>query len=255
MKGQACICWACGHCGLGRATEKSLPGPGIVSCVCNKCGERSQTNHLQVILADGLTIPWQEVSVDAGTPIFSFGGKAFSDAPEENEEYRVAKTKQEKRAAVAASVEAAKEKQRIAEGSEAQLKHAQVHMTDVSERLWSMQVIPNGIQGSHEKFPKNLYNAMELFTQLGEWSSARNLHECTKRYLSILDEGPQAAECMGQGYVCFGCGHCGIEPESVRVLSNEDKVCFCEKCEDNAHTNFVQLVLPNGQRLPWMERA
>lgn len=254
VKGQACICWACGHCGLERVDSKSLSNAGTRVQICNRCGESTQTNSLQVILADGLTIPWQEASADAGTPIISFGEQAFSSTAPDSEEYRQAKIKQEKRAAIAASVEAAREKQREPEVTP-ETDLPQIQMSDVSERLWSMQVIPIGNQGAHKSFPKNLYNAMELFTQLQQWSSACNLQDAANRYLSILDEGPQAAGCMGQGYICFSCGHCGIEPEGIQPPSKDGKACFCLKCKDNLNTNFVQLVLPNGQRLPWMERA
>jgi len=266
VKGPACICWVCGHCGLERVDPKSPADLSKGSHVCNKCGESSQTNLLQVILADGLSIPWQEISVDAGTPIICFGEQAFSSAPEDSEDYRAAKIKQDKRVAIAASLEVARDRQAAAEDTIAgnagvQKNDVHIKMADVSERLWSMQVTPNGSQGSHKSFPQNLYNAMELFTQLGQWSSARHLQQGTNSYLSILDTGPQAAGLMGQGYVCFSCGYCGIEPEGIQTLSNDEKALsvtctvLCVKCKDNSHTNFVQLVLPNGQRLPWMERA
>lgn len=80
--GKGCVCWSCGHCGLGKkngvtVTSGSGDGGGASACSsgdedaqrlppgpCGKCGETEQINHLRVTRKglDGKLndIPWIE---------------------------------------------------------------------------------------------------------------------------------------------------------------------------------------------------
>lgn len=256
VTGRACICWLCGHCGLERQAPNAPVAPAQGARACNQCGESLQTNYVQVVLADGVIIPWKEIS-GSSTSVLEVKGDAEISAPTNEES--LAKTREAKRAAIAASVEAAREaQQRAAETAttKASAREAEGALKDLDPRLMSMRITPNEGEDAHPNFPTNLYNAMELFAQLGRFSAAQQMHECTDKFLRILDEGPQAAGRTGQGHVCFECGHCGLEPEFKQPNEKaSQKACFCGSCGDDSHTNFVELVLPNGRQLPWMERT
>lgn len=232
--GRACVCWQCGHCGLGRSPETA-------SRTCSSCGEKSQTNYVQVVLADGVAIPWREINSSPSVSA-SLVCSAVDATGEDSEGHQLAKDAQEaKRAAITKAVKAAKEAQQASE------------LLNLDQRLQSIQVIANPGEDEHPRFPKTLYNALELMLQVGQVSAARQLHKCSNEYLRVLDEGPQAAGDVGQGYVCFSCGYCGLAPELDEKSS--DKACSCRECGDDSHTNLVQLVLPNGRELPWMQSA
>jgi uncharacterized protein YecA (UPF0149 family) len=58
--------------------------------------------------------------------------------------------------------------------------------------------------------------------------------------------------------VCFDCGHCGFAAPEKQDTSKDDvttKAGVCTNCKSDSHTNFIDLVLPNGQQIPWIERS
>eukprot|EP00929_Paragymnodinium_shiwhaense_P080408 TRINITY_DN41931_c0_g1_i1.p1 TRINITY_DN41931_c0_g1~~TRINITY_DN41931_c0_g1_i1.p1 ORF type:complete len:349 (-),score=98.64 TRINITY_DN41931_c0_g1_i1:126-1172(-) len=240
VSGRACICWACGHCGFER---KAAPR------VCNECGESQQTNYVNVTLSDGVAIPWRElpqqaVEDEVEIKVLTDGMNKLNVADSEDAGAKSAEqlAQDAKRAAIAAAVQASRDAQDAA-------------LDPLDPRLGSMRVLPNADEDNHPAFPKNLHNAMELLIKVKQVEQARQLQKCTKAYLSILDEGPQAAKSSGKGYVCFNCGFAGLAPEEgANSKSESGKACTCTSCGDDSHTNFVQLVLPTGMELPWMSR-
>merc|ERR1712007_101303 len=57
VKGTACICWQCGHCGIERAEACAGAGPRV----CKQCGESVHTNYIRVVTNDNQLVPWQEI--------------------------------------------------------------------------------------------------------------------------------------------------------------------------------------------------
>lgn len=249
-EGHACLCWLCGHCGLERSSLSAPVVLGKGARMCNQCGESAHTNYVQVVLADGITVPWREIGAtkieDTTVRIEEVGRK---DAQEDD--------KAAKRAAIAASVQAAREAQAVAAAAaKASAKGPEPKSQDVDSRLRSIQIKPNGEEAGHAKFPKNLQSALELFTRVGHQSSAQQMQKCTVEFLRVCDDGPQVVGRSGQGHICFSCGYCGLEPENRQLAGRvSETACFCGGCGDDSHTNFLQLELPNGQQLPWMERV
>lgn len=244
VSGTACICWSCGHCGFEKKVSPAR--------TCRECGERLQTNYVNVVLSDGVAIPWRELPEEKDgdeveIKLLADGVEKLSvderRAPAANAKSDEKAAADAKRAEIAARVRAAQELQKAG-------------LDKLEPRLLSMQVRPNAGEEAHPAFPKTLHSALELLVKVKHLDQARQLQQCTKAYLGILDEGPQAAGASGQGYVCFDCGYAGIvSEEGQRAKSADGKACTCVKCGDDSHTNFVQLVLPGGMELPWMERA
>jgi hypothetical protein len=114
------------------------------------------------------------------------------------------------------------------------------------KRLFSVKVEPNGDEGNHKNFPKNVFNALELLTQVGHSSQAQRMQECCNAYLKTLDQGPHPDNAQGRGMVCFACGHCGLPRESQHKK--------CPACDEQDHTNWLSTELPNGMQCPWLVR-
>merc|ERR1712216_503478 len=69
-----------------------------------------------------------------------------------------------------------------------------------------------------------------------------------------MGKGPMEGDISGRAHVCFECGHCGlVHSDGSKSASN--KACICGGCGDDSHTNFVELVLPGGRKVPWIERG
>lgn len=59
--GRACVCWTCGHVGLPKNALKCAKTKGYeVKPIC-RCGEKEQTNFVQVYKSKTETVPWIEV--------------------------------------------------------------------------------------------------------------------------------------------------------------------------------------------------
>ncbi|CAE8712070.1 unnamed protein product, partial [Polarella glacialis] len=125
------------------------------------------------------------------------------------------------------------------------------------DRLLSFRVEPNEGEAENPNFPQNLYHAMELFLHHGFIPLGRRLQQCTNRYFALLEQGPNELNKTGKAIVCFHCGHCGLASslDELPPAEKGEKAGLCINCQDCSHTNFVELVLPNGRQMPWMERS
>jgi hypothetical protein len=227
--GRACICWTCGYCGLERSGESS--DKAVVSCtkttgICSRCG-CAQTNFVNAVLSNGAAIPWLE--------------------PADVELSSAANVKVEEGLALAMKAVS------ISDDDNS------IEIEGLDERLVSFQVLPNEGEDAHPNFPHNLHNAMEILMHANRLSAAHRLQQCTNVYLRLLEEGPKEGDVSGRAYVCFDCGHCGLSPPVTETDlpsdGGEKKACICSFCRSDAHTNSIDLILPNGKRMPWIERG
>lgn len=215
---------------LGPNAVKTKLGRGCICWSCGHCGieqdlrkcpvscsSDAQVNYVQVRASGGAVVPWIEEN---------------SCAPEATKP--------------------------------SQVRTSEVEDDDSIEgfdkRLMSFRIEPNSGEDAHPNFPRNLFNAAELLLHQGMIAPTKRLQLCTNQYLQYLEAGPQEGDVMGRARVCFSCGHCSLAEEkeagaegAVDVPS--DKAGVCSHCEDGSHTNYVQLVLPNGQSMPWIQRG
>jgi len=187
---------------------------------CKACGETTQTNRVNIVLADGVSVPWMElcklVSTSKPEKQPNAGGYVVEEDGVLKQEY-------------------------VIEG--------------LDDRLQSFKVIPNEGESENPNFPHNLYNAMELLIHIDHKSTAWRLQQTTNKFLQVLEEGPDGgSNRKGTGHVCFDCGHVGLSGEPPEKGQTPEKSCFCANCGDSTHTNAIKLVLPNGLEMPWLER-
>lgn len=122
------------------------------------------------------------------------------------------------------------------------------------ERLMSLRVVPNAGEEDHQHFPHNLYHALELYLHHGLVEPGKRLQQCTNRFFQLLEEGPSERNKLGKARLCFECGHCGLADSVDESVKSGEKAGACTTCGDDSHTNLVELILPNGRQMPWMER-
>eukprot|EP00928_Gymnodinium_smaydae_P095450 TRINITY_DN8211_c0_g2_i1.p1 TRINITY_DN8211_c0_g2~~TRINITY_DN8211_c0_g2_i1.p1 ORF type:complete len:422 (+),score=101.29 TRINITY_DN8211_c0_g2_i1:56-1321(+) len=264
--GRACVCWACGFCGL-----ELEPAEAKAPRTCSRCGDAEQTNYVQAMLSHGVAVPWMEACAEvplvggeaqapAALKVTSAGVEEAKEAqaeekPQAQEAPAAGNSSEQPAAEGAAAAEKGSDEAALAT-ADAGEPGAPVELAAIDERAMSVQVEPNGDEGEHANFPRNLYHAQELLLHVGRLETAARLQRCLAGYFALLEEGPQAGKTqMGQGYVCFDCGHCGLVADTERDGKKAEKACFCSNCGDDTHNNLVQLILPDGRRLPWLQRV
>mmetsp|Transcript_19894 Transcript_19894/g.24292 ORF Transcript_19894/g.24292 Transcript_19894/m.24292 type:complete len:178 (+) Transcript_19894:533-1066(+) len=84
----------------------------------------------------------------------------------------------------------------------------------------------------------------------GNVESAERMVACVESYLSLVSSEPDGVSQNGAGraVICWLCGHCAL-PAASKCKS----LVSCASCGNGEQTNFIDVVQPDGSKVPWLQ--
>ncbi len=115
----------------------------------------------------------------------------------------------------------------------------------------------------YARMPKDLCDAVALFTMTGQSACAEKCRSCVDSILEILQRGPEGNKNVniGSACVCWRCGFVGIPKNAADIglqtteVSTSASLCVCSACGEFEDTNPVCGKQPDGTVIPWIEHS
>ena len=124
----------------------------------------------------------------------------------------------------------------------------------IDTKLSSIAVVPKADEKGDANFPRNLHNAAELFLRVGHVGSARKLNVACTKLFECYAQGPGGLHMkMGNGCVCWACGHAGLPANADADPTQGGASPVCASCGEASQTNFVRFTGEGKKELPWVE--
>jgi len=138
----------------------------------------------------------------------------------------------------------------------------------IDTRYATILVEPKADEVNDANIPRNLHNAAELFLRVGMVENAERVKETTDALLEMyaIDPDGKTNVRIGNGCVCWNCGHCGLAKDANGEYKNNNMNSKkskrvppgpCGRCGEVDQVNYLRVTRKglDGKvtDLPWIE--